>query len=284
MWQSDIITGMKPKKLFPKRKPDTHKGDYGKVFILAGSVGMLGAAILASRAALRGGAGIVYLGVPRSSRDIVNIATPEIIVLGGDSASDFFDLARGADAIAAGPGLGARGKIAKELLARLGRAKYDRPIVLDADGLTAFENDLTSLGRLRLNLILTPHPGEMGKLFGKTAEQVQVSRSDFAANLSKQTGGVTVLKGHNTVISDRSGKTFTNRSGNPGMATAGTGDVLTGLIASFAAQGFEPIDAARTGVFVHGLAGDLAGSDLGEIGMIASDIIKQIPKAIKKVQ
>jgi len=241
---------------------------------------MLGAGILASRAALRSGAGLVYLGVPKSCRDIVNIATPEVIVASGDSASDFLDLAAACDAVAMGPGLSERRKISRELLERLSRARFSNPIVLDADALISFTDDTTALGRLRLNLILTPHPGEMGKLFGRAAKEVQEKRDDFAANLSRQAAGVAVLKGHNTIICDRAGKSYVNRSGNAGMATAGMGDVLTGLIAGFAAQGMPPFDAARIGVFIHGIAGDLAAKELGEQGMIASDVVERIPEAI----
>jgi hydroxyethylthiazole kinase-like uncharacterized protein yjeF len=273
---------MKMRGIFPKRKLDSHKGDYGKVFILAGSPGMLGAAILASRAALRCGAGLVYLGAPRSQRDIVNLATPEVIVIGGDSAGDFLTASLNADAVAIGPGLGQRSNIAKDLLSRLSRAKYKKPVILDADAITAYQNDLHALARLNLNLILTPHPGEMGKLFFKSAKDIQSDRSGFAVNLSKLAGCVTVLKGHNTLISNRSGAVSTNKTGNPGMSTAGAGDVLTGMIASFAAQGMDPNDAARSGVYIHGLAGDLAQKEVGEYGMIASDIIDMIPKAIKK--
>ncbi|MFA4967476.1 MAG: NAD(P)H-hydrate dehydratase [Candidatus Margulisiibacteriota bacterium] len=272
------------KKLFPKRKSDSHKGNYGKVFILAGSEGMLGAAILTSRGALRAGAGLVYLGVPKESRDIVNIATPEVIVAGGNSAQEFKDSIFKTGALAVGPGLGHRRVIARDLLFKLSDEKFSLPIVLDADGLMAFINDINSLKKLNLNLILTPHPGEMSRLLSRKPEDIQKNREKIASETAKLLNCVVVLKGHNTIIADQSGELKTNPTGNPGMATAGVGDILTGLIAGFAAQGMSPNDAACAGAYIHGLAGDLAAEEKGEYGLIAGDIIEKIPQAIIKVQ
>lgn len=266
----------------PKRKPNTHKGDYGKVFILAGSEGMLGAAVLCSRGALRAGAGLVYLGVPKRSRDAVNIATPEVIVPGGDRARDFETAIQKADAVAIGPGLGSRRNIGRDLILMLSKENFAGPVILDADGLTAFVEESSLFGKLGLKLILTPHPGEMARLLGKTVAEVQRSREKVASAAAKSFGSIVVFKGHRTVVADKSGKIYVNRTGNPGMATAGVGDVLTGMIAGLAAQGFSPWDAAVSGVYVHGLAGDLAAEEKGEYGMIAEDLIEKIPYAIQK--
>jgi NAD(P)H-hydrate epimerase len=270
--------------LFPKRKRISHKGDYGKVFILAGSEGMLGASILSSRGALRAGAGLVYLGIPKASRDIVNIATPEVIVVGGDEAADFKEAAICADSLALGPGLGSRRKTAYDLLFGLSKEGFEKPIVLDADGLIAFVGELNSLKNLKLNLILTPHPGELGKLLSKSTGEILKNREKIASETAKSLGCILVLKGHQTIIADKTGKININKTGNPGMASAGAGDVLTGIIAGLAAQGLNPLQAACAGVYIHGLAGDMAAGDRGEYGMIASDIIDCIPKAIRKVQ
>lgn len=272
------------KKLFPGRKKETHKGDYGKVFILAGCDGMLGAAILASRACLRSGAGVVYLGIPARSKDAVNIATPEVIVVGGESANDFSDVILKADVFAFGPGLGERRKISRELMYKLSALKITKPILLDADGIAAFNNDIGSLKNLSLNLILTPHPGELSKLLSKSVDEIIENKEKYASETAKYLNIVVVLKGNKTVVADKSGHVFINRTGNPGMATAGSGDVLSGMIAGFIGQKMAAFEAACAGVYIHGLAGDFAAVKSGEYGMIASDIISNIPDAIKKVQ
>jgi len=270
------------KKLLPDRKPETHKGDYGKVFILAGSEGMLGAAVLCSRGALRVGAGLVYLGIPLKARDQVNLATPEVIVAGGDRADDFSDFLLKSSAIAAGPGLGWRRTVGRELLFKLSDQKVTAPVIVDADGLMAFLNDITSLNKLNLNLILTPHPGEMARLLSTTSGQIQKNREKVASEAAKLYKCVLVLKGHRTVVANAEGEIYINETGNPGMATAGVGDILTGMIAGLAGQGLSPFEAAVAGVYLHGLAGDLAQEVKGEYGMIASDLIDQIPQAILK--
>lgn len=272
----------KSKISLPKRKAESHKGDFGKTFILAGSEGMLGAAVLSSRGALRAGAGLVYLGVPKNSRDLVNLATPEVIAVGGDDAKDFLNSLQKTDALAVGPGLGWRRSIAKELLFSLSDQKFTPPIVLDADGLIAFVNEISLLEKFHLNFILTPHPGEMARLLGKKAEDINKEREKVASATAKFLKCVVVLKGYQTVIANDQGEIFVNTTGNPGMATAGAGDILTGMIAGLAGQGLTPWDAAVAGVYLHGLAGDLAAQEKGEYGMIASDIVEKIPYAIQK--
>lgn len=257
------------KKLLSKRVKDTHKGDCGRVLVLAGSPGMLGASILATRGALRVGAGLVYLGAPSSCRDIVNIATPEVIVIGADKAGDLAETAKNADVIAIGPGLGSRKNIGRDLLNII----HDKPVILDADGI--FEPaEMIKLSKL----IITPHPGEMAKLLNISVSQVQKDRKLIAKETAKKLNATVVLKGYQTVIADPTGKVEVNSTGNPGLATAGSGDVLTGMIAGLVAQGFTP----STAVHLHGLAGDLAAKKLGEYSLIASDIIDHIPEAMKK--
>jgi ADP-dependent NAD(P)H-hydrate dehydratase / NAD(P)H-hydrate epimerase len=269
------------KKLFPKRRPNSHKGDYGKVFLLAGSEGMLGAAVLSSRGALRAGAGLVYLSVPGRCRDSVNLATPEVIVVAGDNVADYFEAAASAAAVAIGPGLGLRRAQAKEFILKLDQRKYDNPVIIDADGLNAFAGDLAALQNLKLKLILTPHPGEMARLLGQPIEAVQKNRKKTAVETAKLLNCVVVLKGHQTIVADSQGASYINKTGNPGMASGGVGDVLTGLIAGIVAQGANPFKAAVAGVYLHGLAGDLAVKEKGEYGMIASDLVEKIPYALQ---
>jgi ADP-dependent NAD(P)H-hydrate dehydratase / NAD(P)H-hydrate epimerase len=270
------------RSLFPPRPPESHKGDYGKVFIQAGSEGMLGAALLCSRGALRVGAGLVYLGVPPKARDIVNLATPEVITIGGDNAADYLSPVQKSDALAVGPGLGWRRALARELLFKLSEAGFSAPVVIDADGLNAFIGDLAGLKGLGLRLILTPHAGEMARLLDRKSDEIQKNRTKVAAETAKLLNCVVVLKGWQTVVADTDGTIYINNTGNPGMAGGGSGDVLTGMIAGLAAQGASPRAAAVAGVYLHGLAGDLAAKEKGEYGLIASDLVEKIPDAIQK--
>lgn len=243
---------------------------------------MLGAAILCSRGALRSGAGLVYLGAPLNARDIINLATPEVIVIGGDNAKQFFTIAERSNAVAIGPGLGERKAMARDLLLHLKNTQYAFPIVVDADGLNALSGEPQLFKQLGLKLILTPHPGEMGKLIGKSVNDIQKDRKAAALSAAERFNSIVVLKGYRTVVADPQGKSYINQTGNPGMATAGVGDVLTGMIAGLAAQGFSAWDAAVFGVYLHGRAGDLAAKEKGESGMIASDLIEKLPYAISK--
>ena len=265
----------------PERKDGSHKGDYGKVFLLAGSEGMLGAGVLRSRGALRVGAGLVYLGVPLKARDAVNLVTPEVIVIGGEGAGDYLANALGANAVAIGPGLGARRDLARELLSKLSEEKYGAPVILDADGLNAFAGDLEALQKLKLKLIITPHPGEMARLWGRRIEEIQPERQKITQETAQLLQCVVVLKGHQTVVVEGGGASYINNTGNPGMASGGTGDVLTGMIAGLAAQGLASYNAAVAGVYLHGLAGDLAAKEKGAYGLIASDLVEKIPYAIQ---
>ena len=268
--------------LLPARKKDSHKGDFGRVFIFSGSRGMLGAAVLASRGALRSGAGLVRLAVPNEIRDLINLATPEVIISGSDSVREIKEAALSSDAIVIGPGLGEKRNVVRELLSNLSNDKYSRPIVLDADGLNAFAGDVAALAGLKLNLILTPHPGEAGRLLSKTADEIQKDREKSVKEFLRSLDCVLVLKGSRTIVADRS-SLLINPTGNPGMATGGVGDILSGLIAGLAAQGLKAKDAACAGVYLHGLAGDLAKKEKGEYGLIASDLVDKIPAAILMV-
>jgi len=259
--------------LLPKRDPDTHKGSYGRTLIIAGSSGMSGAAILASRGCVKSGAGLTYLAVPKELVNFINTATPEVITLPFEQIKQVK-----ADVIAFGPGLGINAK-AKIML--LGLLKLYLPLIIDADGLNILASNLKDFKKAKAKTIITPHPGEMARLTKKSVNYIQENRVNIALEFAKEYECIVVLKGHRTVVADPLGKTYINQTGNPGMASGGVGDVLCGMIAAFAGQGLSLLDAARLGVFVHGLAGDLAAKQKGEYGMVASDLVEQIPYALR---
>ena len=275
----------------PKRRPESHKGDCGRVLIVAGSPGMTGAACLTAMGALRGGAGLVTVACPRGVQPVVaakltealTISLPECVegsVSSAAVAEIEKPLAR-ADIVAAGPGLGTAPdtiEFVKRLLPAVAR-----PLVLDADALSALAGGIELLTRRSHPTIITPHPGELARMFGSSVEDIQSDRSAWAVRAAKETGAVCVLKGHGTVVSD-GGETHINETGNPGMATGGSGDVLTGLIAALLAQGLGPLGASRLGVYLHGLAGDLAARKLGQFSMIAGDIVDYLPDAFRQHQ
>jgi NAD(P)H-hydrate epimerase len=278
-------------KLLAKRKPATHKGNYGRVLIVAGSSGMTGAAVLASRGALRSGAGLTYLAVPKNLVNFVDSMTPEVITLPFASIKKVK-----ANAVAIGPGLGTtkqtRKLIISSIIHRLPRARSDSDesrgpssLVIDADGINVIAKDLGLLkkAQAQAEVIITPHPGEMSRLITKSVEYIQKNRVSVAKDAAKRFGCIVVLKGYKTVVANPSGRTFINPTGNPGMASGGVGDVLTGMIAGFAAQQVAPWDATVLAVYLHGLAGDLAAEEKGEHAMIASDLVGKIPYAIQKL-
>jgi NAD(P)H-hydrate epimerase len=273
----------------PKLKPravDGHKGDYGKVCIVAGSLGMSGAAALAGRAALRSGAGLVRVATPKSVLPIVAAIEPSFttIALPEDGAGRISAKAIGAileatgqnDAVAFGPGIGTSGALRSILETLL--EQQNLRLVIDADGL----NNLAGLknwpARLKAKLILTPHPGEMKRLWsGLLREEIPTDRQQLA----QKTNTIVVLKGAGTVVTDGE-KVYINKTGNPGMATAGSGDVLTGAIAALLGQGLSDFDAAILGVYIHGLAGDIAAEKTGQISLMTTDIIDSLPDAFSK--
>ncbi len=262
------------------RKRDMHKGDAGKLLIIAGKTGMAGAAILCSRGALRAGAGLVTMYVPEDLLPIVQTASPEAMCL--VRGKDEIDISK-YDAIAIGPGIGDdAGNL--PLLEKL-LTEYDRTLVIDADGL----NTLSSNGRIdaiknaKCDVIITPHMGEAHKLIDKKYAFLN-DRSAVAELLVEATGAITVLKGADTIVMDKDGVSYVNTTGNPGMATGGTGDVLTGVITALAGQGLTPLDAAKAGVYIHGLAGDLALEEFSVFGMTAMDVAKFVPAAFKKIK
>ncbi len=273
----------------PPRADDSHKGDFGRVLVAAGSRGMSGAAVLCASAALRGGAGLVRLAVPESVLPLVAGANPCYMTLplpedrdgrlSARALAPLLDAARWGTAIAIGPGLGQSADVTAVVLGVVGQTTV--PLVLDADGLNALVPHLDVLSARTAPTVLTPHPGEFARLLGCATADVQARRQEAALAFAASRRVVVVLKGHGTVVTDGR-RVFVNTTGNPGMATGGTGDVLAGLIGALLARGLEPFTAAQVGVYLHGLAGDLARDDLGETGLISSDLLDYLPLAFRK--
>jgi len=262
------------------RRPDSHKGDYGHVLVVGGAVGMTGAPILCGQAALRSGAGLVSLAVPEVVYSIIaRKAAPELMVHPLPKALPV--LLKRADVIAIGPGL-SRGSVQRNLVRRL-LARSKQPAVIDADGIIA----LKGLKKLKRptgagGVVITPHPGEMANLLGISIKEVQSNRKKIAGKTAKRLGAIVVLKGHRTVTASPSGRVSINTTGNPGMATAGMGDVLTGVIAALIGQGLAAFNAAAAGVYLHGLAGDLAAKKVGQVSLTAGDVLAHLPAAFQR--
>ena len=278
-------------KKIDRRGPGTHKGDYGHVFVIAGSVGLTGAAYLTSMASLLSGSGLVTLGVPKGINSIMEEKLTEVMTiplpetneqtLSVAALAKIKSFSKSTDVVAIGPGL-SRNKNTESLIRKIVQSA-NKPIVLDADGINAFEKKAGLLKKVKQALVITPHPGEMSRLIGESVKAIQKKRIATAKKVSKNLKCVTVLKGARTVVSSPKGEIYVNETGNPGMATAGVGDVLTGMIASFIGQGIEPFGAAKLGAYLHGRAGDLAMREKGEISLIATDLLGKLPTVLKKL-
>jgi len=263
----------------PCRNRDSHKGDYGKLFIVAGSEGYTGAPVFAAQGALRSGAGLVYLGVPREVYPIVAArCSSEMPFPLPEQLDQVVERARGCDVVLAGPGMG-RSPWAKQLIWRL-VTEVDGPLVLDADGLNALEGRTEVLHGRKALTVLTPHDGEFARLAGYSLPPHH--RLEQARQLAQDTGSVVVLKGHETLTVDPSGQVWRNTSGNPGMAKGGSGDILAGMIASFLGQkqllevASCPAELVAWAVYCHGAAGDAAARQWGEYGMLPDDTLRAI--------
>lgn len=288
----DIEITEKVKTLLPQRSLNTHKGTYGRVAIIGGSRGMTGAPFLSSQSALKAGSGLVYTIIPKSLETIMSIKLTEAIIrpveddnkgyFSISSLADIIKEIKDKDVIAIGPGIGVdddRLSIIKEII-----HFYKGPIVIDADAINCLSKEPDILLNNDRTIIITPHPGELAKLLGKSIKEIQEDRIYYSKYASEKYNIIVVLKGFNTIVSSPKGEIYVNTTGNPGMATAGSGDLLTGIIASFIGQGLKPRDGAQLGVFCHGLAGDLACFDKGEYGLVATDILENIPYSIKKIR
>ncbi len=278
-------------RIFTFRTDDVHKGDCGKVLIVGGSRGMSGATILAGEAALRTGTGLIYLAVPRGLNNIIERKFTEAITLPQDedsrgrlalsAAGAIVDKLEDVDAVVLGPGISVTDG-AQEIVERVVE-ECRVPLLIDADGLNCIARDPDVLNIARAPVVLTPHPGEMARLTGKKISDVQAARFETARDFAMEYSVIVVLKGPNSLIATPDGAVYVNPTGNGGMATAGSGDVLSGIIGSLLGEGMEPELAAMTGVYLHGMAGDAAASESGRRSMIASDIVSSIASAVRKI-
>ena len=270
------------------RTPDAHKGDFGHLMVVAGSPGKAGAAIMAAKGALRAGAGLVSVATPNNLVPIIQSGIPEAMcvssaesiegTLGIGSEEELLKALDKMSACAIGPGLSTHYETVQAVRNLIQRIQV--PVVIDADGLNAFVGFTDILRKAKVSLIVTPHPGEMARLLGISTAEVQKDRITIASSFAKKHNATVVLKGAATIVATPSGWVYVNTTGNPGMATGGTGDSLTGMIGSFLAQGYSASQAACLGVYVHGLAGDFAAKEKGETSMIAGDLIEKIPDAM----
>lgn len=277
--------------MLPKREKNSHKGTYGKVAIVSGSRGMLGASYLATMSALKSGSGLVYTVLPESLFEIMSIKLIEPILKSAkdnqkgyfikESLHDILCHIDESNVLAIGPGMGYdkdRAFIIKEII-----NKYNNPIVIDADGINCLAMNLEILENHKQPIVITPHPGEFARMINVTVEEIEENRIYYSKLISKKYNIIVVLKGFNTIVAYPNEEIYINKTGNPGMATAGSGDLLTGMIASFIGQKIDIENAVKLGVYLHGLAGDMASEYMGEYGLIATDILNQIPNSIKKI-
>lgn len=269
--------------ILPDRRIDAHKGDFGRILLLCGSRGYTGAAALAAMGALRSGAGLVYLAVPESIYAIEATKLNEAIVLplpdqDGklciDALPQILKLLPNMDAVLLGPGWGqSEGNflIAKEIL-----QTFEGAVVVDADGINVIAKHMDIVRERKAPTIFTPHPGEFARMGGDNTLDRQVAAESFARDF----GCILLLKGHNTVITDGC-RTYVNPTGNPGMAVGGSGDVLAGIIASLIGQGIDPLEAAACGAWLHGAAGDICAQEIGQYGMLPTDMVEALPRLMK---
>lgn len=285
------VAGNERQLVLARRALDSHKGTFGHLLLVAGSAGKTGAACMAAESAMRVGTGRVSVAVPKSLNQVMENKLTEAMTIPLPETKDqclslqarrrLMELVLGMSAVAVGPGLSTHPETA-QLVRDLIRS-VTAPLVLDADGITALADDPGLLAKAQAPVILTPHPGEMARLVGASTTDVQNNRLEVAREFARKHGVFVVLKGAGTIIAAPDGILYVNSTGNPGMATAGTGDVLCGMIAGFLAQGIDAMRSALLAVYLHGLAGDIAASEVGVVGMVATDIIGRIPTATRSL-
>ena len=285
-----LLTSSHVSSLLPRRLADSHKGKFGHVLVVAGSRGLSGAAFLASQGALRTGAGLVTVAAPESIYAVMEMKTTEAMTLelpetlagglGADAVRLVREFSARASVVLVGPGLGRDGQTMEAVREII--QTVDRPLVLDADALFALAGHIELLAATEVLAVLTPHPGEMSRLTGLSVQQIQSDRIGAARRAAIEWGNIVVLKGSRTVVAFPDGEIYVNPTGNAGMATGGTGDVLSGVIAGLIAQGLSSHDAAVVGVYLHGLAGDMVAAGR-PVGMTALDLVERVPDAIKQI-
>ncbi|MEE9542306.1 MAG: NAD(P)H-hydrate dehydratase, partial [Thermodesulfobacteriota bacterium] len=297
---SNLIDDALVRSILRPRGVNTNKGSFGHLLVVAGSPGKSGAAYLAATAAMRAGAGLVTIALPRGLNPLMEVKTTEVMTvplpetkagtLSIEALPALKRLITGKSALVIGPGLGDSKEVGGLVRALLTEKDIKLPpVLIDADGLNVLKNDISILKKVKTKLVVTPHPGEMARLLKVTSERVQRERVFSARNLTKKTGAVTLLKGAGTVISapkDKSDEIFINPAGSPALASAGTGDVLSGMIGAFMANGYTPAKSAVVGVYLHGLAAEKLSNETGgfwkghggSVGMLASDLFPVIPR------
>jgi ADP-dependent NAD(P)H-hydrate dehydratase / NAD(P)H-hydrate epimerase len=280
-------------KRFLKRPDNTHKGDYGRLLVVAGSRGMSGAAYLASMAALRSGTGLVYLAIPKGINTILEKRAIEVITeplsetaQGTLSVSALKSIkallkTRTIDAVCLGPGLSTHPSTRRLIRSLL--PFITCPLLIDADGLNCLVGAVGILKKHKGIKVITPHPGELSRLTGIPTRKINQDRVKTTLQFAQSTQTVVLLKGHHTVVADPSGKHYVNRTGNAGMATAGSGDVLSGILSAFLAKGASPFESACWAAYVHGLAGDRAARKKEKTSLIARDLLEHLPSAFKSL-
>jgi len=287
---TELTTPERVKQILPRRSASAHKGDFGHVLVVGGSPGMSGAVCLSARACGRAGAGLVTAAVPRGLHSILEIKLTEVMTtplpengegfLSRQAAGIIDGLLEKMDVLALGPGLGTSEETVETVEAILMRTNV--PYVLDADGINAVAKCGFNLRKITSGGVITPHPGEMARLMGCSTAEVQADRLGIARRAAEESGAVVVLKGAGSIVAVPGGKSYINPTGNSGMASGGSGDVLTGVIAGFLAQGLSPENAAVAGVYMHGFAGDRVAIGKGTAGILAGDIIEVLPECIKE--
>ena len=293
--QLNLITAKDVAPLIGPRPPDSNKGNFGHVLVIGGSVGKAGAAAMAGMSALRSGAGLSTVGTPKSALATVAGFHPELMTepLEETEAGTISKralgyghldaLAKGKTVLAVGPGISRHAETADVVRAVV--KKCEVPLVLDADGLNAFEGRAGELSGRGRTLVITPHPGEMARLIASTPADVQKDRLNIARTFAREHEVIVALKGHRTLVAAPDGTVWVNTTGNPGMATGGTGDILTGMVAGFLAQHpKQALEAVVAAVHLHGLAGDVARESLGEHSLVATDLIKHLPEALRRTR
>ncbi|MBI3813767.1 MAG: NAD(P)H-hydrate dehydratase [Nitrospinae bacterium] len=278
--------------ILPKRRPDTHKGTYGHLIVVAGSKGKGGAAAMASISALRAGAGLVTLALPECLNTSFETRIPEVMTLPLPDTKDgtidksaskiLLKFLEGKSAVLIGPGITTNpstSSFVKKIIKEIGC-----PLLIDADGLNIVADEIEILKKRASPVIVTPHPGEMARMLNTTSKEIQANRIESGRKLAVKYRLYVILKGARTVIAAPDGDVYINPTGNPGMATAGTGDVLSGIIAGFLCQGLSAKDSSILGVYLHGMAGDIAADKLSQTALIAGDLLKYFPEAVKKIE
>ncbi|MGE5397134.1 MAG: NAD(P)H-hydrate dehydratase [Chitinophagales bacterium] len=287
--KNNLITEDLLKQLLVARPVESHKGTYGHVLVVGGSTGLTGAVVLSASSALTSGAGLVTAAVPESLLPIIENQVAEVMTaplnetiqkaIALEALPAIENLLGTVSVCAIGPGMSRYSEAHAILRAIL--EKSGIPVVIDADGLNALAEDINIVKNRQIPIVLTPHPGEMARLLGKSIEEVQAKRLELARNAAQEWGVTVVLKGARTIVAWPNGETYLNVTGNPAMATAGSGDVLTGIIAGLIAQGVRPNLAACAGVYLHGRAGDYSKERLGERGTVAGDLVRCLPEVLK---